>query len=74
MARNIFILKIRESRLLVVHERQNTAISCRHQDTLYLKNANSSYLFYLFNSNYDYTNTGNHHMLNSLEALTVSVS
>ena len=41
MARNIFILKIRESRLLVVHERHNTAINCRHQDTLYLKNANS---------------------------------
>ena len=73
MARNIFILKIRESRLLVVHERHNTAINCRHQDTLYLKNANSSYLCYLFNSNHDYTNTGNHHMFNSLEALTVSV-
>ena len=73
MARNIFILKIRESRLLVVHERHNTAISCRHQDTLYLKNAHSSYLFYLINSDHDYTNNGNHHMLNCLEALTVSV-
>lgn len=73
MARNIFILKIRESRLLVVHERHNTAINCRHQDTLYLKNANSSYLLYLINSDHDYTNNGTHHVLNCLEALTVSV-
>ena len=73
MARNIFILKIRESRLLVVHERHNTAISCRHQDTLYLKNVNSSFVFHLNNSDHDYTNIGNHHMLNCLEALTVSV-